>query len=76
MGIFDPPAGGSPFGSVTFSSATFDRAYESPRNLFTFVLMRGGVTEANTQALEDSLVDFPNAKRRHETSSSTTRSAS
>ena len=24
-GIFDPPAGGSPFGHVTFSSATFDR---------------------------------------------------
>jgi putative ABC transport system permease protein len=61
-GIFDPPAGGSPFGSVTFSSETFDREYESPRNLFTFVLMRGGVTEANTAALEDSLVDFPNAK--------------
>jgi putative ABC transport system permease protein len=61
-GIFDPPAGGSPFGSVTFSSETFDREYESPRNLFTFVLMRGGVTDANTQALEDSLVDFPNAK--------------
>ena len=61
-GIFDPPAGGSPFGSVTFSSETFDREYESPRNLFTFVLMRGGVTDANTAALEDSLVDFPNAK--------------
>jgi putative ABC transport system permease protein len=61
-GIFDPPAGGSPFGSVTFSSATFDREYESPRNLFTFILMRGGVTEENTAALEDSLADFPNAK--------------
>ena len=24
-GIFEPPAGGSPFGNVTFSSATFDR---------------------------------------------------
>jgi putative ABC transport system permease protein len=61
-GIFDPPAGGSPFGSVTFSSATFDREYESPRNLFTFVLMRGGVTDENTKALEDALTDFPNAK--------------
>ena len=39
-GIFDPPAGGSPFGHVTFSSETFDRAYESPKNLYTFVQMR------------------------------------
>jgi putative ABC transport system permease protein len=61
-GIFDPPAGGSPFGSVTFSSATFDREYESPRNLYTFVLMDGGVTDANTAALDESLADFPNAK--------------
>ena len=62
IGIFDPPAGGSPFGSVTFSSATFDREYESPRNLYTFVLMQGGVTDENTRALEESLTDFPNAK--------------
>ncbi len=61
-GIFDPPAGGSPFGAVTFSSETFDREYESPRNLYTFVLMRGGVTDANTEALEQSLTDFPNSK--------------
>jgi putative ABC transport system permease protein len=62
-GIFDPPAGGSPFGAVTFSSGTFDRVYESPRNLYTFILMRGGETEQNTQALEASLgTEFPNAK--------------
>ena len=61
-GIFDPPAGGSPFGSVTFSSEVFDREYDSPRNLYTFVLMEGGETEANTAALEESLADFPNAK--------------
>ena len=61
-GIFDPPAGGSPFGAVTFSSATFDREYDSPRNLYSFIQMRGDVTDANTKALEDSLEDFPNAK--------------
>ena len=61
-GIFDPPAGGSPFGSVTFSAETFDREYESPRNVYTFILMRGGETEQNTEALEESLDDFPNAK--------------
>ena len=61
-GIFDPPAGGSPFGHVTFSSETFDREYESPKNLYTFVLMRGGITEENTATLENALRDFPNAK--------------
>ena len=61
-GIFKPPTGGSPFGPVTFSSETFDREYNSPRNLYTFIQMRGGVTEANTKALEQALAEFPNAK--------------
>jgi putative ABC transport system permease protein len=61
-GIFDPPAGGSPFGHVTFSSATFDREYDSPRNLYTFIQMQGDVTEENTKALESELAAFPNAK--------------
>jgi putative ABC transport system permease protein len=61
-GIFNPPTGGSPFGSVTTSSQTFDRNYAQPKNLFSFLKMRGGVTDANTQALEASLKDFPNAK--------------
>ena len=47
---------------MTFSSATFDANYAHPRNLFTFVEMSGGVTDANTQALETSLQPFPNAK--------------
>jgi ABC-type antimicrobial peptide transport system permease subunit len=61
-GIFEPPAGGSPFGNVTFSSETFDREYESPKNLYTFVLMNGGITPENTAKLEAALQDFPNAK--------------
>jgi ABC-type antimicrobial peptide transport system permease subunit len=61
-GIFDPPTGGSPFGHVTFSSATFDKAYPNPENLFTFVQMRGGETPENAAALERTLEDFPNAK--------------
>ena len=61
-GIFEPPAGGSPFGPVTISSATFDRHYESPKNVYSFVTMNGGVTEANTAALEKQLAAFPNAK--------------
>jgi putative ABC transport system permease protein len=61
-GIFDPPAGGSPFGTVTLSAATFDQNYDQPENLFSFVKMNGGVTDTNTQALETSLKGFPNAK--------------
>ena len=40
-GIFDPPPGGSPFGNVTISSAAWDEHTENPRNLFSFVRMRG-----------------------------------
>jgi putative ABC transport system permease protein len=61
-GIFEPPSGGSPFGHVTFSSSTFDREYQSPRNLYTFVQMRGDVSDENTKALESALAGFPNAK--------------
>ena len=61
-GIFEPPAGGSPFGHVTFSSTTFDREYESPKNLYTFVQMRGDIDPQNTTRLEEALKDFPNAK--------------
>ena len=61
-GIFKPPSGGSPFGHVTFSSATFDASYEAPKNLFTFIQMRGNATDANTKALDEVLARFPNAK--------------
>ena len=61
-GIFDPPAGGSPFGNVTFSSETFDANYDQPQNLYSFVEAKGGVTDANTASLDSALADFPNAK--------------
>jgi putative ABC transport system permease protein len=61
-GIFDPPAGGSPFGPATISSGAFDRLFPRPSNLYTFVTIRGGVTDANTKALEQALERFPNAK--------------
>ncbi len=61
-GIFKPPAGGSPFGPVTISAATWDRFNENPRNLYSFVRMRGGQTDANAKALDNALKPFPNAK--------------
>jgi ABC-type antimicrobial peptide transport system permease subunit len=61
-GVFDPPAGGSPFGPVTISSATWDSFNENPKNLYSFVLVKGGQSDANLKALESTLADFPNAK--------------
>jgi putative ABC transport system permease protein len=61
-GIFDPPTGGSPFGPVTVSQSTWDRYTPNPKNLYSFVRMRGGQTPANQHALEAQLASFPNAK--------------
>ncbi len=61
-GIFQPPTGGSPFAPVTIGSAAFDRFFPQPRNLFVFVTVRGGVSEAATARLERALEPFPNAK--------------
>ncbi len=61
-GIFKPPAGGSPFGPVTISAATWDRFNENPRNVYSFVRMQGGQTDANEKALDNALKPFPNAK--------------
>jgi putative ABC transport system permease protein len=61
-GVFDPPTGGSPFGPVTISAATWDAEVPRPRNLYSFVKMSGGESEANQAVLDDALADFPNAK--------------
>jgi putative ABC transport system permease protein len=61
-GIFDPPTGGSPFGTVTISTTTWDSEVPQPKNLYSFLEMRGGTTDANQAALESALADFPNAK--------------
>ena len=61
-GIFDPPPGGTPFGPVTISAATWDANNSDPKNLYSFVKMTGGETDANLAALETALEKFPNAK--------------
>ena len=62
LGIFKPPTGGSPFGPVTISAETWDRFNAQPQNLYSFVIMKGGETDANKAALDRSLQEFPNAK--------------
>jgi putative ABC transport system permease protein len=61
-GIFDPPKGGSPFGTVTISAQRFDKEYTNPQNLFAFVKTSGGVSDATTARLKQALTRFPDAK--------------
>jgi len=61
-GIYAPPKGGSPYGDVTISTALFDRVFQNPQNVYTFVNVAGGVTPANTQKLTEALAKFPDAK--------------
>jgi putative ABC transport system permease protein len=61
-GIYKPPKGGAPFGTVTISSSLFDRTYQNPTNVFAFVDIKGGVTDANTAALKAALDPYPDAK--------------
>ncbi len=61
-GIFAPPKGGSPYGDVTISQQRFDAEYQNPQNLYAFVDIDGGVTDANTATLTNALKTFPEAK--------------
>jgi putative ABC transport system permease protein len=61
-GIFDPPSGGSPFGRVTVSQQAWDAHNANPRNLYTFIRVRGGQSDENKQRLEQTLKSFPVAK--------------
>ena len=62
IGIFKPPPGGSPFGTVTISQTTWDKFNPNPQNIYSFVRMKGGQTDANLAALNAKLKAFPNAK--------------
>src|SRR3954471_4595175 len=61
-GIFNPPSGGSPFGTVSISKQLFDSTYPRPNNLMTLIDVKGGVNDANTKKLQRALRTFPDAK--------------
>ena len=61
-GIYKAPKGPPAFGTVIISQRTFDRVYPQPANIFQFVNMRGGATDANTAALKKALVAYPDVK--------------
>jgi putative ABC transport system permease protein len=60
-GIFEPPKGGSPFGSVTMSTATFDANYSKPENVMTLINIKGGDNAENTARLNLSLYAYPDS---------------
>jgi ABC-type antimicrobial peptide transport system permease subunit len=61
-GTYVAPKGPPAFGNVIIPQRTFDRVYPQPTNLFEFVNMRGGVSDANTKTLKAALADFPDVK--------------
>jgi putative ABC transport system permease protein len=61
-GIYAPPKGGAPFSTITISTALFDRSYQNPTNVFAFIDMSGGVSDANTKVLTTALKAYPDAK--------------
>ena len=61
-GIFDEPKGGSPFGEVSISIATFDNSFATHDNEFTLLNVHGGPSDDNTAALERALAAFPVAE--------------
>src|SRR4051794_5286099 len=60
-GIRAPPKGGSPFGEVSVSTATFDRSFANHDNDLTLLNIKGGPSDANTARIERSLAAFPAA---------------
>jgi putative ABC transport system permease protein len=61
-GTYEAPKGPPAFGTVIISQLTFDRVYPQPTNIFEFVNVRGGATEANTAKLKTALTAFPDVK--------------
>jgi len=60
--VYEPPEAENPLGTISISSTTFDRSYANPQNVFTLISTPGGVTAANTAALNRVLAAFPDAK--------------
>jgi putative ABC transport system permease protein len=62
IGIYKQPNGGSPFGDATISTALFDQYIPRPRDEMVLVNTPDGVSDANTQTLEDDVAGFADAK--------------
>jgi putative ABC transport system permease protein len=61
-GLYDAPPFWEMLGKVTIAQTTFDRIFENPRNLYTFIRAIGGPTPELQAQLEQALTDFPSVK--------------
>jgi putative ABC transport system permease protein len=61
-GIVDPPPFYPLLGTVTIPKATFDLVFENERNRFTFLKVAGGPTEANEDAVDAAVKEYPDAR--------------
>jgi putative ABC transport system permease protein len=64
-GIYTQPKFGQidpVLGSIAISQQAFDRSFERPQNAYTFLNVKGGATEASTEALTAALAAYPDAK--------------
>ena len=62
VGLYEPPPFYPLLGGVSVTTATFDSAYDRPRNQFTFVNVADGSSAATTESLESAVAEFPDAK--------------
>jgi putative ABC transport system permease protein len=61
-GTYVAPKGPPAFGNVIIGERTFDAVYPQPTNVFQFVNIRGGATDANTKKLKAALTAYPDVK--------------
>jgi putative ABC transport system permease protein len=64
QGIFEPPGVDPLFNGVMISRKAFDLGFPRPKDLLTFVNVRGGASDATTARLKRSLGGFPDVKIR------------
>jgi putative ABC transport system permease protein len=62
IAIYSPPEADDPLGTISISARRFDSLYPNPENIFTLIATPGGVTAANTAALNRVLASFPDAQ--------------
>src|SRR5205085_6503654 len=62
--VFDPGQMDPLFDGIMISQNAFDSGFPRPKNLFTFVDVRGGSSDSATAGLKRALVGFPDVKLR------------
>jgi putative ABC transport system permease protein len=61
-GVYKAPPFYPLLGEVSISLPFFDKVYERPQNLYTFLDVKGGASDSTQAGLERDLANFPDAK--------------